>query len=289
MTSLIEASRHGADPHGKRDDRTQPRIELEGLAVTFHAADGDYCAVGDIEMAVDPGRFVAVIGPTGCGKSTILNSIAGLLTPTEGAVRIDGSLLRGINRQASYMFQQDALLPWKTMIENIALGLEYKGVARRERTDRARDWIARVGLTNFESAYPYQLSGGMRKRASIAQAWIVEPTTLLMDEPFAALDAQTKQLMAGELLSLWTDSSKTVLLVTHDLDEAISLADEVVLLSAGPRSTIVGRYEINIERPRDLLEIRSSTQFVDTYRRIWADLKGEVMKSYDRNFSRGNR
>jgi len=257
--------------------------------VTFQSADGEYCAVGDIEMAVEPGRFVAVIGPTGCGKSTILNSIAGLLTPTEGQVRIDGSLLRGINRQASYMFQQDALLPWKTMIENIALGLEYKGVARSERTDMARDWIARVGLTNFEGAYPYQLSGGMRKRASIAQAWIVEPTTLLMDEPFAALDAQTKQLMAGELLSLWTDSSKTVLLVTHDLDEAISLADEVVLLSAGPRSIIVGRYEIDIERPRDLLEIRSSPQFVDTYRRIWADLKGEVMKSYDRNFSQPNR
>jgi len=289
MTSRIEASRQAADPQAKSDDKTQPRIELEGVAVTFQSADGEYCAVGDIEMAVQPGRFVAVIGPTGCGKSTILNSIAGLLTPTEGQVRIDGSLLRGINRQASYMFQQDALLPWKTMIENIALGLEYKGVARSERTDMARDWIARVGLTNFEGAYPYQPSGGMRKRASIAQAWIVEPTTLLMDEPFAALDAQTKQLMAGELLSLWTDSSKTVLLVTHDLDEAISLADEVVLLSAGPRSIIVGRYEIDIERPRDLLEIRSSPRFVDTYRRIWADLKGEVMKSYDRNFSRPNR
>ena len=260
-------------------------VELTSLTVSYRSHERDYAAVSELDLSVASGRFVSIVGPTGCGKSTVLNVVAGLREPSSGHVLIDGEPLKGLNRTAGYMFQQDALLPWKTVLDNVAFGLELAGVGKKERTARARDWVVRVGLGGFENSYPHQLSGGMRKRTAIAQTWIGDPGILLMDEPFAALDVQTRQLMENELLSLWTGSGKTVLFVTHDLDEAISLSDEIVLLSAGPASRIAGRYPVGLPRPRNLLDIRTMPQFTEIYGAIWAGLRNEVMKTYERTTS----
>ena len=268
------------------DNGRGPAVALEAVTIAYPAAAGTYPAVSEVDLSVAGGRFVAIVGPTGCGKSTVLNAVAGLREPSAGRVLVDGEPLRGLNRRAGYLFQQDALLPWKTVLDNVAFGLELKGVGKRERLARAGDWVRRVGLAGFENSYPHQLSGGMRKRTAVAQTWIGDPDLLLMDEPFGALDVQTRQVMENELLGLWTGSGKTVLFVTHDLDEAISLADEVVLLSAGPSSRVVGRYPVDLPRPRDLLDIRTEPEFTEIYRAIWADLRDEVMATYDRDVHR---
>lgn len=253
-------------------------IRLDRVTKTF----GNYTAVKNINLEVRAGAFVSVVGPSGCGKSTLLNLAAGLTDCSEGSVSIFGERLNGLNRRAGYMFQQDALLPWKTVLGNVALGLRFRGEDANHAGQKARDWIARVGLDRFTDAYPSQLSGGMRKRVAMAQSWIVNPDILLMDEPFSALDVHTRLRMETELLSLWTESPKTVLFVTHDLEEALALSDEVVVLSAGPASRIVDRYEVDLARPRDLIDIRTSPRFGELYRRIWAALKEEVLASYER-------
>jgi NitT/TauT family transport system ATP-binding protein len=259
-----------------------PALSLSNIAIAYEGGKSPYVAVDGVNLDIPPGRFVSVVGPTGCGKSTLLSVLAGLLRPSRGEVRVDGTPLRGLNTRAGFMFQQDALLPWKTLLDNVAFGLQLRGVGRGERERAARQWIAKVGLKGFESSYPYQLSGGMRKRTSIAQAWIVDPPVLLMDEPFSSLDVQTRQVMENELLTLWAGTGKSVVFVTHDLDEAVSLSDEVVLLSAGPRSRIVGRYAVDLDRPRDLLSIRGDKRFTEIYNAIWADLKKEVTRTYER-------
>jgi NitT/TauT family transport system ATP-binding protein len=245
-----------------------------------------YSAIAGIDLEVRAGSFVSVVGPSGCGKSTLLNIAAGLMEPTEGVVEVFGERLSGINRRAAYMFQQDALLPWKTVTENIALGLIFRGVDADEAESRARGWIGRIGLDGFAESYPAQLSGGMRKRVAMAQSWIADPDILLMDEPFSALDVHTRLRMESELLTLWTSSSekvaKTVLFVTHDLEEALALGDEVVVLSAGPEAHIVNRYAVDLPRPRDLIDIRTEPRFHELYNRIWAELKQEVLTSYAR-------
>lgn len=257
-------------------------VELSGCTKEFAmAGGGSYFAVRDINLRVEPGRFVSIVGPTGSGKSTILSMAAGLLEPTAGTVHSYGTPVQGVNRRASYMFQQDALLPWKSVIDNVSLGLTMAGVSKTEAYSEARRWLEKVGLKNFADRYPHQLSGGMRKRTAVAQAWIVDPDILLMDEPFSALDVQTRQIMENELLQLWQESGKAVVFITHDLDEAIALSDEVVILGAGPGSTVVGSYEISIPRPRDLLEIRDDPQFIELHREIWGRLKIEVSKTYE--------
>ncbi|WP_404795397.1 ABC transporter ATP-binding protein [Streptomyces tendae] len=262
-------------------------VQLTSVGVSYRDRERSYIALSELDLNVSAGSFVSIVGPTGCGKSTLLNVVAGLREPSSGQVLIDGTPLRGLNRSAGYMFQQDALLPWKTVLDNVAFGLELQGVRKEERVAQARDWVHRVGLGGFENSYPHQLSGGMRKRTAIAQTWIRDPSTLLMDEPFAALDVQTRQLMENELLSLWTGSGKTVLFVTHDLDEAISLSDEVVLLSAGPASRIVGHYSVGLPRPRNLLDMRRLPQFREIYDAVWADLRSEVMMTYERTAATG--
>jgi NitT/TauT family transport system ATP-binding protein len=259
-------------------------LRLDAVTHRFVAASGPaYTAVERITLDIRAGTFLSIVGPSGCGKSTVLNIIAGLLVPTEGTVEIFGERLHGINQKASYMFQQDALLPWKTVQDNILLGLELRRHDRREARELAAAWIKRVGLDGFASRYPYQLSGGMRKWVALAQTWIVQPDILLMDEPFSALDIHTRQRMEAEILTLWTASTKTVLFVTHDLEEAVALSDEVVVLSAGPGSQIIGRYPVNLARPRNLIDIRTEPQFREVYRSIWSDLRQEVLKSYERN------
>ncbi len=193
---------------------------------------------------------------------------------------IFGEALRGINQHATYLFQQDALLPWRSVLDNVMLGPIFRNMARDEARDQARRWIDRVGLAGFEDRFPHQLSGGMRKRVAVAQSWIVNPRILLMDEPFGALDVQTRQIMENELLELWQETRKTVLFITHDLEEAIALADKVVVLSAGP-ARLKGIYDVELPRPRDVSEIRLNPEFMSLYRKIWADLRDEVKRQYD--------
>jgi len=260
-----------------------PALALESVTCTF-ISRGDvsqrYTAVRDTTLAIGEGEFVSVVGPTGCGKSTLLNVAAGLLQPSTGNVTVFGSRLAGINSRAGYMFQADGLMPWRNTIENVVAGLEFRGMERAEAGDRGNDWLKRVGLSGFEKRYPHQLSGGMRKRASLAQMLIVNPQILLMDEPFSALDIQTRQLMENELLELWSADRKSVVFITHDLEEAISLSDRVVVLSAGPESHPIGDYAINLPRPRDVAEIRLTPRFMELHAKIWRAMKEEVLKGY---------
>jgi NitT/TauT family transport system ATP-binding protein len=255
------------------------QIAIERVKHTYRPARGrSVLALDDVSLEVKAKEFVALLGPSGCGKSTLLNVAAGLLAPPHGTVSIFGEPLRGINRHAAYLFQQDALLPWRTVLDNVRLGLDFRGVPDATAEAAARAFITRVGLAGFEDRFPHQLSGGMRKRVAIAQSWIVDPRILLMDEPFAALDVQTRQNMENELLGLWQESRKTVLFITHDLEEAIALADRVIVLTAGP-ARIKGDYVVDLARPRDVVEIRLNPDFSALYRQIWADLRDEVKRS----------
>jgi NitT/TauT family transport system ATP-binding protein len=255
-------------------------VELDRVTCTFAAARGSYTAVKDVSLAVAEGEFVSVVGPTGCGKSTLLNVAAGLLKPSAGEVRVRGAPLSGINRAAGYMFQSDALMPWRSCLGNVTAGLEFRGVAAGEARRRAEEWLARVGLAGFGDRYPHQLSGGMRKRTALAQMLILDPPVLLMDEPFSALDIQTRQLMENELLELWSANRKSVIFITHDLEEAIALSDRVVVLSAGPATRPIGEFAIDLPRPRDVSEIRLTPRFVALHDRIWHSMKEEVLKGY---------
>jgi sulfonate transport system ATP-binding protein len=279
----------GADPltASAPEQAPQPNPAVAFQAVTKRYAGNTrrsegHTAVEDLTLKVAAGRFVALVGPNGCGKSTLLNLIAGLQSPTEGSIAIHGRPLAGLNRHATYMFQQDALLPWKTALDNVVLALRFRGQDRREASELGREWLARVGLARFADSFPHQLSGGMRRRVAIAQSWIADPDIVLMDEPFSALDAQTRQLTEDELLCLWTALPRTVVLVTHDLAEAVALSDEVVLLSAGPASRVVGVYPIELPRPRRLDELPFEPTFQDLCRTIGRDLRTEVMKSHER-------
>ena len=257
-------------------------LELLDITCTFTAPGGgpSYTAVADTTLRVGAGEFVAVVGPTGCGKSTLLNVGAGLLAPSAGAVRVFGAPLAGINRRAGYMFQADALLPWRSALDNVLLGLQYRGLPEREARAQAQDWLARVGLAGFGDRYPHQLSGGMRKRTALAQTLALDPDIILMDEPFSALDIQTRQLMEDEVLELWSARKKAVLFITHDLDEAIAMSDRVVVLSAGPATHPIGEFDIDLARPRNVAEVRTQPRFVELHSRIWNVLRDEVLKGY---------
>jgi NitT/TauT family transport system ATP-binding protein len=257
-------------------------VELSDVTVAFRLADGGtYTAVGGASLTVADGEFVAIVGPTGCGKSTLLNVAAGLLAPAAGAVRKFGAPMSGLNRDAGYLFQADALFPWKTALDNVAIGLETTGIARVSARERASSWLERVGLTSFGGRYPHMLSGGQRKRVGLAQVLIRDPKILLMDEPFGPLDAQTRQIMGNLLLDLWSTDRKAVLFVTHDLDEAIALSDRVVIMSAGPAARIIGDWKVPLARPRDIADIKAEPLFQSLHRDIWHVLKGEVLKGYE--------
>ena len=256
-------------------------VALAQVTVSFRLSDGgSYQAVERTSLAVADGEFVSIVGPTGCGKSTLLNVAAGLVAPSSGGIEIFGAPLTGINRQAGYLFQADALLPWKTALENVAIGLETAGIARAQARERAQAWLSRVGLAGFGARYPHMLSGGQRKRVGLVQVLIRDPKILLMDEPFGPLDAQTRQIMGNLLLELWAGDRKAVLFVTHDLEEAISLADRVVIMSAGPAARIIGDYAIDLPRPRDASEVRLIPRFHELHKAIWGQLRAEVLKAY---------
>jgi sulfonate transport system ATP-binding protein len=258
-------------------------LALEGVRVTFVSQDGArYTAIHDTTLRVAPGEFVSVVGPTGCGKSTLLNVAVGLLQPSAGAVRVFGEALSGLNRKAGYLFQSEALMPWRTALGNVIAGLEFRGITPQETKKQGEAWLQRVGLRGFGERYPHQLSGGMRKRVALAQTLILDPEIILMDEPFSALDIQTRHLMENQLLEIWSTNRKSVVFITHDLEEAISLSDRVVVLSAGPDSHPIGEFAIDLPRPRDVAEVRLTPRFIELHTRIWHAMKAEVLKSYAR-------
>ncbi|MBX4924564.1 ABC transporter ATP-binding protein [Rhizobium binae] len=266
-------------PPTNSPDHAKPMVSIDAVTMSF----GSYVAVQDVNLSVADGEFLAIVGPTGCGKSTILNAIAGLLKPASGTVSIDGQKVQGVQHNIGYLFQQDALLPWKTAIENVELGPMFKGVGATDRRDQSMRWLAKVGLKGFEHRYPHQLSGGQRKRVQMAQALITGPKVILMDEPFSALDIHTRHLMQNELLRLWQEERRAVVMITHDLEEAIALGDRVVVLAAGPRSRVIDSFPVDLARPRDVAEIKLDPRFMDLYRNIWSSLRGEVEKSYERH------
>ena len=266
---------------------TTTAIELRNVTKRFPTPSGKiYTAIRNLSLTVAPGEFCAVVGPTGCGKSTTLSLVSGLEKQSAGMVEVMGEPVQGIDKRVGYVFQTDAVFPWKSVLNNVATGPLYRGQPKAQVLERARNWIARVGLSGFEHHYPHQLSGGMRKRVALAQTFINEPQILLMDEPFSALDVQTRTLMGGELLQLWSSLKASVVFVTHDLEEAIALADKVCVLTAGP-GTVKGIYTIDLPRPRHVAEIRFEPRFVELYHQIWEDLREEVMISYERTKQQG--
>ncbi len=255
----------------------QAAIKFDDVSLRFISADGNATiALRNFSMTVAKGEFIAIVGPTGCGKSTTLNMITGLLKPTVGHVEVMGKPVTGIDPRIGFVFQADAVFPWKSVRENVAAGPIFRGTPKAQALKLADEWIHRVGLGKFGNHYPHQLSGGMRKRVALAQTFINQPEILLMDEPFSALDMQTRTLMQDELLRLWSGPGGSVVFVTHDLEEAIALADRVFVLSARP-ATLKRVYEIDLPRPRVMSEVRYDPQFIDLSKRIWDDLREEVV------------
>lgn len=236
-----------------------------------------FLALKDVNLAIGAGRFVSFVGPSGCGKSTLLNIVAGLVRPTEGEVRYKGAPVAGVNTNVGYITQDDNLLPWRTLRENVELALEFRGEAQSARAELSTKYIQMVGLAGFEHHYPHELSGGMRKRVALIRTLIYDPDIILMDEPFGPLDAQTRVILQDELLKLWEGTGKTVVFVTHDLVEAIALSDEIVLFSRAPGS-IKHVYDVPMDRPRDVFRIHAHPDFPAFYDRLWRDLKEEIVE-----------
>jgi NitT/TauT family transport system ATP-binding protein len=258
-----------------------PAIQLQAVTKRFATRTAEpYTALRNVDLVVAPGEFCAVVGPTGSGKSTTLTLICGLERPSAGSVQVHGKTVSAIPSGIGFMFQTDAVLPWKSVLDNVSAGPRFRGIPKRAAIDAARDWIRRVGLAGFEDRYPHQLSGGMRKRVALAQNLINEPRILLMDEPFSALDVQTRAIMSNELLGLWELTRPAVVFVTHDLEEAIALADKVVVLTAGPAATVKAVFPIDLPRPRVVQEIRFEPRFMDLYHHIWEALRAEVDIAY---------
>jgi NitT/TauT family transport system ATP-binding protein len=252
-------------------------VHLEGVAKQFYRDRQPLLACRDVSLQVRRGEFVAVVGPSGCGKSTLLNMVAGLMRPSAGTIWYDGHPVADVNRRVGYMTQRDNLLPWRTVETNIGIALEIGHVNGTERHDRVQRFVNLVGLSGFERAYPAELSGGMRKRVALARTLIYDPETLLMDEPFGALDAQLKLILHAELLRIWEESGKTIVFVTHDLTEAITLADRVIVLSSRP-GTVKLTQVIDLGRPRDVFKVRFTPRFGELHELLWSALEDDIRK-----------
>lgn len=256
---------------------TREIIRLEHVSKVFIKGQTAISACEDISMTAMAGKFVAIVGPSGCGKSTILNMVAGLMRPTSGIILYNGSPVLGVNTRVGYSTQKDNLLPWRTAYDNIGVALEIRKYSRKQRQQLIAEHIDMVGLTGFERHYPSELSGGMRKRVALARTLIYQPETLLMDEPFGALDAQLKLVLQDELLKIWGATRTTILFVTHDLTEAITLADRVVVMSARPGKVKLV-HTVPLPRPRDVFQVRFSPEFRDFYDLLWQGLKEDFRK-----------
>jgi len=261
-----------------------PAVRLADVYKAFIArgsGDTPMLALEDVNFTAEQGEFVSLVGPSGCGKSTCLNLLAGLDEASSGAVEHHGHPVRGVNTQLGYITQDDNLLPWRTLLANVELGLEFKGVPKDEQRRRAQEFITLVGLGGFERHYPHELSGGMRKRAGIIRTLVYESDVVLMDEPFGPLDAQTRVILQAELLKLWDRSKPTVLFVTHDLVEAIALSDRILVFTSGP-GTIKKEYRVELPRPRDVFHIHETPGFADLYDALWDDIRTEIERSRER-------
>lgn len=246
-----------------------PEFSFRNVTRRFRSADSEeFVALQSVDLDIESGSFVCFIGPSGCGKTTLLNMSAGLLSASEGAVYFRGEPLRGVNTGVGFMTQHDNLLPWRTVEKNVGIALEIERVPRAERQRRVAEVLDLVGLGKFGKRYPSQLSGGMQKRASLARGLVYEPSTLLMDEPFGALDAQLRFTMQNELLRIWERDRKTIIFVTHDLDEAILLADRIVVFGTHP-GRVIHVEDVPLERPRNLAELRHSPVYGETWERLW--------------------
>jgi NitT/TauT family transport system ATP-binding protein len=250
-------------------------IQINKVSKHFETKDGVLPAVQDFSLSIKPGSFVSIVGPSGCGKSTLLSMIAGLMPVTDGVIEVNGCPVDGVPPGIGFLFQRDALLPWKTVLENIMLAPLFRRWSRKRALEEARCWLFRVMLERFADHYPNQLSGGMRKRVTLAQTLIFNPTIILMDEPFSGLDAQTRKLLENDLAELCLEGGRTVLFVTHDLEEAIALSDEVVMMTARP-GKVKTVYPVSLARPRDLNKIQFDQHFTDIHALLWQDLCAEV-------------
>ena len=252
-------------------------ITVRGVEKRYVSRGREVRALDPVDLDIATGEFVAFVGPSGCGKSTLLNMVAGILPLTDGVISHDGAKVEGINRAVGYMTQVDSVLPWRTVQENVELPLTFRGVPAAERKARVAEMLARVNLTGFEGSFPIELSGGMRKRVALAQVLVYDPGTLLMDEPFGALDAQLKLLMQAELLAIWQATGKTVVFVTHDLAEAVTLASRVIVFSGRP-GRIKAIEPVPLPYPRDPFKVRFLPEFEETYGKLWAALAPEIAK-----------
>ena len=250
-------------------------LSVEGVSKEYHVRGKKVLALDSIDLAVAQGEFVTVVGPSGCGKSTLLNLIVGLLRSSSGRILFRGDPINGICTEIGYVTQKDNLLPWRTLIENVEIALEIRGIENSARRQRAEELIGQVGLSGFEDHYPHELSGGMRQRANIIRTLIYDPELILMDEPFGPLDAQTRVVLQDQLLKLWLASRKTIVFITHDLVEAITLADRVVLMTSRP-GRIKSIENVTIPRPRDVFQIHERPEFRSAYERLWEQLRPEV-------------
>ena len=261
------------------DAITPTAVALKNVARRFVTPAGEILsALEDFDLSIAPGEFFAIVGPTGCGKSTTLGLIAGLAKPQAGEVTLFDAPVDGVDRRVGFVFQQDAVFPWRNVLGNVMAGPLFRGVPKNQAEATARDWINRVGLKGFEDHHPHQLSGGMRKRVALAQTFINNPQVLLMDEPFSSLDVQTRELMQEELLQLWAQAKSAVLFVTHDLDEAILLADRVAVLTTRP-ARVKSVHTIDLPRPRDVAKLRYDERFIAIARNISDDLREEVLRA----------
>jgi NitT/TauT family transport system ATP-binding protein len=252
-----------------------PLLSIDGLSKEYNVRGKRVLALDSIDLTVMEGEFVTIVGPSGCGKSTLLNLIVGLLRSSSGRILFRGKIIDGISTKIGYVTQKDNLLPWRTLVENVEIALEIRGATKGQRRERAGDLIAQVGLNGFEDHYPHELSGGMRQRANIIRTLIYDPELILMDEPFGPLDAQTRVILQEQLLKLWSRTKKTILFITHDLVEAIALADRVVLMTSRP-GKIKSIAQVSIPRPRDVYQIHEDQEFRSAYERLWRELRPEV-------------
>ncbi len=255
---------------------SQPKVSVRNLCKVYEGRSNTVVLNG-IDLDIQPEEFVCIVGPSGCGKTTFIRIIDGLVRATSGEVCINGSGVSEPGYDRAFVFQTDSLYPWRTVLDNIAFGLEIQGVPRSERHPKARVLVKMVGLTGFESHYPHELSGGMRQRVNLARALAVDPEIILMDEPFASLDAQTREVMQKELLKVWAGKKKTVIFITHQIDEAVYLADRVIVFSARP-ATIKADIPVAIPRPRDLA-VKRTPQFLEYIGQIWNLIEADILES----------
>ena len=255
-------------------------VKVQGVEKRYVRRDRETVALAPVDLTISKGDFVAFVGPSGCGKSTLLNMIAGIIEPSAGEILHEGQIVRGVNKRVGYMTQTDSVLPWRTVYENIELPLTFRPFSAAQRRERVEAMMKAVDLSGFADSFPNELSGGMRKRVALAQVLVYEPGTLLMDEPFGALDAQLKLMMQRRLLDIWEETGKTVIFVTHDLSEAVTLAQRVVVLSGRP-GQIKAIEQINIPFPRDPFKVRFEPEFQASYERLWSILAPEIAKGED--------